>query len=103
MASPIAQFVVSLKDGRIASQGDLTEALAKNKALAKEAKEDAEALKREKEDVNAEDEDEDEAEADGKKSDGKLIVEEEIQEGHLSWASREPFSTTRSSFADCRQ
>ncbi len=87
MAQPIADFVVSLKDGRIASQGTMSTALAQNKALLKEAREDAEAISRDAEDVNADDED-DEEESE-KKSDGKLIVAEEIQEGHLSWASRE--------------
>ncbi|KAF9017850.1 hypothetical protein BDZ89DRAFT_1094212 [Hymenopellis radicata] len=85
MAQPIADFVVSLKDGRIASQGTMSTALAQNKALLKEAREDAEAISRDAEDVNADDED-DEEESE-KKSDGKLIVAEEIQEGHLSWAS----------------
>ena len=87
MTEPIAEFVVSLKDGRIASQGTLSVALSKNKALVKEAAKDAEALHREEEDVNADDNDAVEG-TETKKSDGKLIVAEEIQEGHLSWNSR---------------
>lgn len=88
MAEPIAEFVVALKDGRVTSQGTLSSALANNKSLRKEAEHDAEALERDKEDIQAQEEDdEDDEPENAKKGDGKLILAEEIQEGHLSWKS----------------
>ena len=87
MASPVADFVVSLgTDGRVVSQGTLSKVLAKDDKLSKElAEEQAEMAKAENE-VDGVEPDE---EAAPKKTDGKLIVEEEIAEGHVSWASRE--------------
>ena len=87
MASPIADFVVSLgTDGRIVSQGSLSKVLAKDDKLSKElAEEQAEMAKAEHEVDVVEPDDE----AAPKKSDGKLIVAEEISEGHISWASCE--------------
>ncbi|KAK0458994.1 uncharacterized protein EV420DRAFT_1541764 [Desarmillaria tabescens] len=95
MAEPIAQFVVSLKDGRVASQGSLSSALSHDRVLAKEAQQDEEALHKVDEEIDAEDAEED---AGGdpvkdKKSDGKLIVAEEIQEGHISWPSLKLYLT----------
>ena len=89
MASPVADFVVSLgTDGRVVSQGTLSKVLAKDDKLSKElAAEQAEMAKAENE-VDSVEPDE---EAAPKKTDGKLIVEEEIAEGHVSWASCEFF------------
>ncbi|PBK67572.1 P-loop containing nucleoside triphosphate hydrolase protein [Armillaria solidipes] len=84
MAEPIAQFVVSLKDGRVASQGSLSSALSQDLTLAEEARRDAEALHKADEEVDVDDE---LIEKPVKKSDGALIMTEEIQEGHVSWAS----------------
>ena len=79
----IANFVVSLGvDGRIAAQGTVQEVLAHEPELAVEAeKEEAEIKKVEEiegqpEVPPAEEE---------TKSDGKLIVAEEVEEGHISW------------------
>ena len=93
MASPVADFVVSLgTDGRVVSQGTLSKVLAKDDKLSKElAEEQAEMAKAENE-VDGVEPDE---EAAPKKTDGKLIVEEEIAEGHISWASCEFFHGTR--------
>lgn len=71
-------------DGRIASQGSLSSALSKNKKLAHKAKAEMEEADKDQTVV-----DQPEAEGEGaKKSDGKLIVAEEIQEGHVSWQAR---------------
>ncbi|KAI3622081.1 atp-binding cassette transporter [Moniliophthora roreri] len=78
MARPIAGFVVSLKDGRIASQGTMSEALDHSLALKEEAKRDQEAIDRVREEVDAKAPTETEA-------NGRLIVAEEIEEGHVSW------------------
>ena len=84
MVSPVAQFVVSLGiDGRVASQGTVAEAMVKDKEMQMEAVESQEANKKE-----------DEVEIPGntdKKPDGKLVVAEEIAEGHISMAARECF------------
>ncbi|KAF8883986.1 P-loop containing nucleoside triphosphate hydrolase protein [Infundibulicybe gibba] len=80
MAEPIADFVVSLGlDGRIASQGSITEALAKNRKLAMELSREHHALRKTEEEVDS-------PPADDSKG-GKLIVAEEIEEGHISWAA----------------
>lgn len=84
MAEPIAQFVVSLKDGRIASQGSLSSVLSQDLTLAEEARRDAEALHKADEEVDVDGE---LKEQPVKKSDGALIMTEEIQEGHVSWPS----------------
>lgn len=83
MVSPIASFVVSLgSDGRIASQGSVSEAMLKSEEMVKEEKESEDAIKRaEQEEIEG-----DPAEA-KPKSDGKLVVAEEIAEGHVSWAA----------------
>ncbi|EMD41580.1 hypothetical protein CERSUDRAFT_110129 [Gelatoporia subvermispora B] len=80
IASPIADFVVSLgTDGRIASMGSLDLALAKNKKLSKE-------LQEEKEEINKVEHEVDEVEPDvPARKDGKLIVEEEVEVGHVGW------------------
>ncbi|KZP30958.1 P-loop containing nucleoside triphosphate hydrolase protein [Athelia psychrophila] len=83
MVSPIADFVVSLgADGRVLSQGSVSEALAKDETLVLEAEEDRQALEKA------------DAEIDPKveaKTNGKLIVAEDIAEGHVSWAALKSF------------
>ncbi|KAK0203772.1 hypothetical protein DFS33DRAFT_1431870 [Desarmillaria ectypa] len=93
MAEPIAQFVVSLKDGRIASQGSLSNALSRDRALAKEAQQDEEALHKADEEVDAENAEGTAGDPVKDKSDGKLIMAEEIQEGHISWPSLKLYLT----------
>ncbi|KAI9453050.1 P-loop containing nucleoside triphosphate hydrolase protein [Lactarius psammicola] len=78
MASPLADYVVSLdKDGRIASRGSVSDALEKDKTLAKELAEGARAIKDDEKKIDAEEPDET-----AKAADGKLILAEEIAEGH---------------------
>lgn len=85
-ASPIAEFVVSLgTDGRIASQGSLDVALARNKNLFKEVQEEKEEIKKAEHEV-------DDVEPDAPArtgNEGKLIVEEEVAMGHVGWAASE--------------
>jgi len=86
MASPIADFVVSMgKDGRIHGQGSVTDAIAEDTALA------ARVSKNEKTIEKAKDEIDSIAEGETKQVDGKLVVEEEIEEGHVSWPARACF------------
>ena len=84
MASPLADYVVSLgRDGRIASRGTVSDALKKDKTLAKEFAEGARAIK-DDEKIDAEESDDV-----AKQTDGKLILAEEIAEGHVSWDAGE--------------
>lgn len=81
MASPIADFVVSLGgDGRILSTGSLSKALSKDKKLSAEMKEEKKELQKADNEVDATEPDEP-----AKKSDGKLVVAEEVAEGHVGW------------------
>ncbi|OCH84366.1 multidrug resistance-associated ABC transporter [Obba rivulosa] len=84
VAGPIADFVVSLDtDGRIASQGSLDLALAKNAKLLKEVRE-------EEEEVEKAEQETDEADLDAsvpQNTSGKLVVQEEIAVGHVGWTA----------------
>lgn len=81
MASPLADYVVSLGvDGRIASRGSVSDALAKDKKLAKKLVEGARAIKEDEKRIDPE-----EPNATAKQADGKLILAEEVAEGHVSW------------------
>jgi len=82
MASAVAQYVVSLtSNGRIASQGSISEVVAKDDKLAAEMMKEQEALQMEKGIAcNAED-------VPNKSGDGKLVMAEEILEGHVSWTA----------------
>ena len=87
MASPIADFVVSLgTDGRVQSQGTLSKVLAKDDKLAEELAEESEEIKKAENEVDHVDPDD---EAAPPKADGKLVVAEEISEGHISWQACE--------------
>lgn len=87
MASPLADFVISLRDGHIVSQGTISDALTKDQQLAED-------FKLEEEVIELEDDDEDEASASGgsvstsakkEAAKGKLVVAEEIAIGRISW------------------
>ena len=81
MTRPIAGFVVSIgKDGRILSQGSVSDALAKDHTFAIEVNRDQQVLEKAEENVDPSAPKDD-------KSDGKLIIAEEIEEGHVSWAA----------------
>lgn len=69
-------------DGRILSQGSVSEAVNLDKKLAKEMKAEEELLKK------ADDEVDESADAVNKPADGKLIIAEEVEEGHVSWSAR---------------
>ncbi|KAL4247270.1 ATP-binding cassette transporter C [Abortiporus biennis] len=83
LTAPIAEFVVSLgNDGRIVSQGSLSHALAEDKNLSAELAKEKKTIEEAEEAI-----DEEIPGEPVKKSDGKLIVEEEIAEGHVGWTS----------------
>ncbi|KAI9444465.1 P-loop containing nucleoside triphosphate hydrolase protein [Lactarius indigo] len=81
IATPLADYVVSLgKDGRIASRGSVSDALKKDKTLAKELSKGTRAIKGDEEKIDSVKPDETVESANG-----KLILTEEIAEGHVSW------------------
>ncbi|KAJ6610803.1 hypothetical protein B0H10DRAFT_2059064 [Mycena sp. CBHHK59/15] len=78
LARPIAHFVVTLRsDGRIDSQGTIAEVVKHGSQLAAQIREDQEVLDKTQQQINPE-------APVAKPADGKLIVSEEIQEGHVS-------------------
>ena len=84
LVQPITDFVVSVKDGRIFSQGSLTDALTLDASLTAEV--------REEEKVMAQVEELDTETAppyknDAQKQNGQLIAAEEIEEGHVDSSS----------------
>ncbi|GLB36501.1 putative atp-binding cassette [Lyophyllum shimeji] len=82
MTRPIAGFVVSLSiDGTVQSQGSVNEVLSKSDFVAEELKEDQEVLAKTENEIDTS------RPLDEPKTDGKLIVAEEIEEGHVSWAA----------------
>jgi hypothetical protein len=85
MASPMAEYVVLLgKNGRIASRGTVSDALKKDETLAKELAEGVRAIKDDEKKIDS-----DEPDEVSKVTDGKLILAEEITEGHVSWDASE--------------
>ncbi|KAH7097832.1 ATP-binding cassette transporter [Auriculariales sp. MPI-PUGE-AT-0066] len=85
LVSDLAQFVVSLSiDGRILSRGSITEALLKDKKLLAEVEKAKEENEAEEQVIDEPKPDETENKPRDEK-DGKLIVAEEIEEGHVSW------------------
>lgn len=88
MTSSIAEFIVSIgNNGQILSQGSLSKALAKDKKLSKELKAEAKQIEKIEHEVDAV-----EPAEESKKTDGKLIVAEEIEEGHVGWPARASLS-----------
>lgn len=87
MASPIADFVVSLGiDGTVLSQGSVSDALAQDKSLVAEVIEDKRAMEKADQQLDG-----NEVKPEAIKADGKLIVAEEINEGHISWRALQLF------------
>jgi hypothetical protein len=89
MTAPVADYVISLGvDGRVRSRGTVKEALARDSVFKRELAQEEKELKK-AEDVDSEDESAaTAAEAvPAQTGDGKLIMKEEIAEGHVSWAA----------------
>ncbi|KLO19974.1 P-loop containing nucleoside triphosphate hydrolase protein [Schizopora paradoxa] len=84
MTVPIAQYVVSLGiDGRVVSQGTVSETLAKDDEMRKEAIE-SELAEKKADEVEATEGKEEKKPNDGA---GKLVMAEEVAEGHVSFKS----------------
>ncbi|KZV91547.1 P-loop containing nucleoside triphosphate hydrolase protein [Exidia glandulosa HHB12029] len=90
LVTDVAEFVVSLSiDGRVLSRGTITEALLKDKKLLAEVTKAQEEIEIEEQAIDEPKPDEvaDPNKVHQPKKDGKLIVAEEIEEGHVSWAA----------------
>ena len=88
MCSPIADVVVDMgPDGRILSQGTLENALAHDSQLLKDIEHETEKLH--EADQDAEIDEEKTEDVNAQSSAGKLVVAEEIEEGHIGWAACE--------------
>jgi ABC-type glutathione transport system ATPase component len=86
IASSIADFVVLMgKNGRILDQGLVSNVIAKDKSLAAEVSKIEEAAEKAEMLIDSE------GESEVKQADGKLIIEEEIEEGHVSKSARTCF------------
>ena len=70
-----------MKDGRVFSQGSVSQVLAKDRSLAIQIKEEQQELEKADEKIETLDP----PPPEDRKSDGKLIVAEEIALGHISW------------------
>jgi hypothetical protein len=87
MASPIAHFVVSLGiGGRVLSQGSVSDALVRDRNLVEEAMENKDTMREAVNEINSTG-----VKNEPIKGDGKLVVAEEIQEGHVSWKALKMF------------
>jgi hypothetical protein len=78
LAGPVAQFVVSIGlDGSVRSQGaDIGTALSVDPMLAAEVEHDKESLEKDGKQASSE-----------AAADGKLVLAEELAEGHITWKS----------------
>ncbi|KAF5377185.1 hypothetical protein D9615_006331 [Tricholomella constricta] len=80
MARPVAGFVVSMGiDGTVQCQGSVSQALSKDTLLIEELQEEEKVIAKVESEIDSP------PPADEPKSDGKLILAEEIEEGHVSW------------------
>jgi len=76
-----------MKDGRIVSQGSVSDALAKNRALVDELHSSDEKSVNLKEQVDNDAASSTAAAVETEKPTGKLIAEEDIEIGHVAWSS----------------
>ncbi|KAI0365037.1 P-loop containing nucleoside triphosphate hydrolase protein [Pilatotrama ljubarskyi] len=84
LASPVADFVVDMgSDGRILSQGTLESALERDSKLLKEIKEEQKEFEKAEDEVDSEKPED----ATARQNAGKLVVAEEVEEGHVGWSA----------------
>lgn len=86
----MANFVVSIgSDGKILSQGTVSDALAKDQTLSLEVAEEEKNIEKAEDEIDPT-EDAAKPTDDSKKDAGKLVVAEEIAVGHVSWSAGKP-------------
>ncbi|KAF9078326.1 hypothetical protein BDP27DRAFT_1412327 [Rhodocollybia butyracea] len=82
LVQPIAKFVVSIKDGRVSSQTSINAAISTDEVLAVEVEKDEEAVERAEDEIDPQS-----APNEPSGKDGKLILKEEVELGHVSWSA----------------
>lgn len=86
MTKSIADHVISLGiDGRVVSSGPISEVLLHVADLKDDIQKEEEANKKHDGEIDPPKLGEGEGAGSGGKNDGKLIVAEEVEEGHVSW------------------
>ncbi|KAG2023135.1 ATP-binding cassette transporter [Coprinopsis cinerea AmutBmut pab1-1] len=86
LASSVAEFAVSLGgDGKVLAQGPISEVVKHDKRLIKQVNEEERILHKSEEEIDPK------GKAPPDSADGKLIVEEEVEEGHVSWSAVKMF------------
>ncbi|KAI0365043.1 P-loop containing nucleoside triphosphate hydrolase protein [Pilatotrama ljubarskyi] len=84
LVSPVADFVVDMgSDGRILSQGTLASALERDSDLLQVIKEEQKEVEKAEDEVDPEKPEE----AAAKQNAGKLVVAEEVEDGHVGWSA----------------
>lgn len=82
MVSPVADFVVDMgSNGRILSQGSLASALERDSKLLTEVKEERAEIEKAEQEIAPEKVED----AEAKPTVGKLVVAEEMEDGHVGW------------------
>ncbi|KAJ4490432.1 hypothetical protein J3R30DRAFT_3666905 [Lentinula aciculospora] len=89
LVQPIAKFIVSIKDGRVASQASIEDAIFTDKELASESVKKEEAMARANDEIDLQ-----LAPNEPSTTDGKLILKEEVELGHVSWPALKLFLTS---------
>lgn len=85
LASPVADFVVHMdSNGRILSHGSLASVLEQDSDLVKEVLEEREELEKAEQEIDVEKPED----ALAKQASGKLVVDEEVEVGHVGWTAR---------------
>lgn len=87
MASPLADLVISMRDGHVVSQGSVNDALKENKNLAEDFKHESAAIELEANEDTAVDETAEVPQTADKPSGSKLVVAEEIAIGRVGWGA----------------
>jgi ABC-type glutathione transport system ATPase component len=83
LTAPLADFMVSLRDGQVLQQGTVKEVLKRDPIVLAELREEKEVLKKVDEEIDLPP---GAMEQTADQSDGKLIVAEEVALGHVGWA-----------------
>lgn len=84
MVSPLADFVVDMgSNGRILSQGSLASAVERDSVLLKGIKEERAEIEKAEQEIAPEKAEDTEV----KPIAGKLIVAEEMEDGHVGWSA----------------
>ncbi|KIK52113.1 hypothetical protein GYMLUDRAFT_251467 [Collybiopsis luxurians FD-317 M1] len=86
LVQPVAKFVVSIKDGRVASQSPIEHAISADETLAAEVEKDKAEAERARDEIDPQP-----APNEPSGKDRKLILKEEVELGNISWSALKLF------------